>query len=99
MLLGQHIPFNVGKYSIEDLELLEKTIQNYDKLKQRIAERKADYERELQSGKDLSGDRLSKTNAYITANLYNFCVMLEAHDKDPSDPPEPFITVYERGGR
>ena len=66
----------------DDLDILEKALTSFDRLKAGIAWRKEGYEREIKTGVDPDGEPLSESNKLITLNLYNIMCALEAYYKE-----------------
>lgn len=62
-----------------ELNVAKEKLKTFDELKQGIAWRKEHYKKEIDTGKDLDGVPLTKTNMMITLNLYNIMCALEGY--------------------
>lgn len=66
----------------EEIEVIEKSLKDFEELKKGIAWRKAEYKKELDSGVDCDNIPLSETNRKIILNLYNIMCALESYYKE-----------------
>ena len=64
------------------LNIIEKSLKDFEELKKGIAWREKEYKKELDSGVDCDGVPLSETNRKITLNLYNIMGALESYYKE-----------------
>jgi len=64
---------------MEKLSYTEKELYNFGRLKAGIAWRKEEYKKELDTGRDGDGEKLTEVNRLITLNLYNIMCALESY--------------------
>lgn len=62
---------------------IQRELEAFDKVKDGIDWRKKSYEKEISTGLDGDGDKITETNMLILMNLYNIMIVLQSYyDKE-----------------
>lgn len=68
--------------SMKYVEIIEKELKDFSRLKDAIERRIKSYKKELETGCDFDGEKLTETNKLITLNLFNLLTALESCYKE-----------------